>query len=83
MPQDYTYSKWHHIGLFGLMEFSDPVDVQSICNDKSWKAVRTQKGFLQGLIPVLSNVILSYMGLPAIGRSIYTPEEVAVACSAP
>ena len=83
VPQDYTYSKWHHIGILGLLEFSDPVNIQSICNDKNWKAVRTQKGFLQGLIPVASNVILSAVGIPAIGSYIYTPEEVAVACSAP
>ena len=52
--KDYQVKKWHHIGLGGLMEFSPPVDLKSICPKDSWQAVRSQTGFLQGLVRLIS-----------------------------
>ena len=54
----YSFSKWHHIGLWGLMEFSQPVNLSSYCRSGNWSAVRTQLGFMQGLVAVLVNGII-------------------------
>lgn len=52
---NYSFSKWHHIGLWGLVEFSKPVNLSSYCRGGNWSAVRTQVGFVQGLVAVLIN----------------------------
>ena len=50
-PVGYTSTQWHHIGILGLVEFSDPVNLRSVCNGEDrWQAVRVQTGFLQGLV---------------------------------
>ena len=50
-PVRYTSTQWHHIGILGLVEFSDPVNLRSVCNGEDrWQAVRVQTGFLQGLV---------------------------------
>lgn len=62
------------------MEFSPPVNVKAICANKDWKAVRTQRNILQSLAGAVSLLALNFVkqGLGAI--SLYTPEEVSVAC---
>jgi len=54
ISDEYEYTKWHHIGLLGLMEFSKPVNLKQICSqsDGKWSAVRTQTGVLQGLVRI-------------------------------
>ena len=78
----YSYSQWHHIGVLGFVEFSSPVNVKAACGDKGWKAARTQKNILQGLMAMSISVIALYIypGLGAVNL-IYTPEEASVACS--
>ena len=50
-PAVYNYTQWHHIGILGLVEFSDPVNLRSVCSGEDrWQAVRVQTGFLQGLV---------------------------------
>ena len=88
----YQTSQWHHIGLLGLMEFSDPVNLEQICPANSWDSVRVQTGFLQGLV--------RYISIPTGGSytmerpwgsteewpitisigTFYSPEEVSVSC---
>lgn len=67
-PVEYEFTKWHHIFLLGLFEFSDPVDLRAMCSKRgSWYAVRVQTGFSQGLVK------------SSIG-DIYSPEQVSVQC---
>ena len=89
-PAIYTHSKWHHIGLLGLVEFSDPVDLKSICKNRDWRAVRVQTGFLQGLVRMISlptghtyynQLLETEMPTPFNLGSVYSPEEVSVACA--
>ena len=89
----YQSSQWHHIGLLGLVEFSDPVNLEQICPADSWGSVRTQTGFLQGLVKILSvptgQTAYSYnygtgsnITVPVtvqVGQ-FYSPEEVSVSC---
>lgn len=91
-PAEYTYSQWHHIGLLGLMEFSDPVDLKSICKRSDWRAVRVQTGLLQGLvrniaIPTGETYYSEELGeevpLPLPIAQFYSPEEVSITCSNP
>lgn len=84
----YNYSKWHHIGLLGLLEFSDPVNLKATCGEEdNWQAVRVQTGFLQGLIsfiptPTGISIPFSDTSIPMTGiiGSFYSPEEVSIAC---
>jgi len=87
----YQTSQWHHIGLWGLMEFSDPVNLERICPKDSWESVRVRTGFVQGLvrsipIPLGSRNIQLGGGMSAFVpnfifiATFYTPEEVSVSC---
>ena len=90
-PWNYKYTSWHHIGLLGLVEFSNPVNLVSTCGGlNKWESVRVQTGFLQGLVRVLS-IPTGSRTIPigsdsvevptgiSIG-SLYSPEEVSVSC---
>ena len=88
-PAQQTYSSWHHIGLAGLMEFSDPVNLTDICgNANRWNTVRVQTGILQGLVQMISIPIDTYYNealqttLPITINlgAFYSPEEVRVSC---
>ena len=62
-----TYGNWHHGGILGLVEFSDPVDLKKQCEGKKWQEVRTKRGFLQGL-----SSFFTY--------NLYTPWDVSYEC---
>ncbi len=59
-------TQWHHTGILGLVEFSDPVDLGYKCQNSSWNTVRTQNSFVTGLVEAL-------VGL-------YNPREVGYTC---
>ena len=61
-----TYQDWHHDGVLGLVEFSDPVDLKARCQ-KGWDTVETENSFLTGLVGAVTN-------------SLYTPREANVVC---
>ena len=63
-----TQGEWHHNGVLGLVEFSDPVDLKDRCRDRGWSTIETHKTFLQGLVGGLT-------------YSLYTPWDVAYSCS--
>ncbi len=63
------YSEWHHDGILGLVEFSDPVDLNARCEGNNWQTIRTQQTFVQGLIGVV----------PIVG-ALYNPQEAAYSC---
>lgn len=57
---------YHHIGIFGLVEFSDPYNPQKTCSD--WSSIRSENSFLSGLISTVT-------------YNIYSPRTVSVVCS--
>lgn len=66
-PTHYANESFHHIGIFRLVEFSDPVRPPYQCENRKWASVRTRASFLSGLVS----------GLTA---PFYTPEAVSVSC---
>ncbi len=62
-----TVNEWHHDGVFGLVEFSEPVDLKRYCSNKGWSTIETENSFLSGLVSVMT-------------WSIYTPREANVVC---
>jgi hypothetical protein len=63
-------SEWHHDGVFGLVEFSDPVNMSARCEDSKhgWDTVKTERTFLNGLVSGLT-------------WSLYDPWEVSMSCN--
>ena len=91
-PEEYTYSRWHHIGLWGLFEFSDPVNLKAICRRSDWRAVRVQTGFLQGLVKLIAiptggtyydSTLDQEIPISIPLSNFYSPEEVSITCSEP
>ena len=67
-----TQSEWHHIGILGLVEFSDPVRLDQICPG-GWAKVHNEISVLHGLVTVaLGTVGLSWA---------YTPHTIEVYCA--
>ena len=60
-------NEWHHDGVFGLVEFSEPVDLKRYCAGKGWSTVETENSFLTGLVS-------------AVTYGLYTPREANVIC---
>ncbi|MDQ3231581.1 MAG: Bor family protein [Pseudobdellovibrionaceae bacterium] len=59
---------WHHTGIFGLAEFSEPYNLKEVCNGKDWDTVTTERNFVQGFVG-------------GITYSLYTPINKAVKCN--
>ena len=60
------YNEWHHDGVFGLVEFSEPVNLKARC-ERGWDTVETENSFLTGLVS-------------AFTYALYTPREANVVC---
>ncbi len=67
VSQNLEYTEWHHDGIFELVEFSDPVNMNERCDGKSWTAIRVEETFIQGLIS-------------GVTYSLYNPWDVAYSC---
>ena len=88
----YTHSNWHHIGVLGFVEFSEPVNLNSVCNEVDrWRAVKVETGLLMSLvraipIPIPTRGIeIRQLKIPNILipfplTLVYSPEQVSVAC---
>jgi hypothetical protein len=63
-----NYSEWHHNWIFGLMEGSDPVDMNARCNGAEWKTITTEHTFIQALVN-------------GITYQMYNPHNVEFACA--
>jgi hypothetical protein len=61
-------NEWHHDGVIGLVEFSEPVNLKGYCSSAGWSTVETENSFLTGLVS-------------AITYALYTPREANVVCS--
>lgn len=62
--------KWHHIVALDLVEVSDPVDPEAICEGEQWSSVQTEKTFLNGLASSAVNVFIP----------LWYPKTVEVTC---
>ena len=64
---------WHHNFFFGLMEYSDPVQLEKACGEgNKWAAAQTSLGPWQ----ILTNMVTSLVSL----GWVYTPFEAKVYC---
>lgn len=61
-------TQWHHIGIWGLVEFSNPVRLNQVCPN-GWGKVHNERSFLNGLVSWI------------IGNGLYTPYTVEVHCA--
>ena len=65
---EYTdFDELHHIGVFSLVEFSDPVDLAEACTQGEWRTVKTERGPLAILVGWLT-------------QPFYGPMTVGVDC---
>jgi len=62
-----TVNEWHHIGIIGLVEFSEPTDLKRYCGGNNWNSVETENSFLTGLVS-------------GITYGLYTPRMANVMC---
>ena len=62
-----TVNEWHHIGVVGLVEFSEPTNLKRYCADTTWNSVETENSFLTGLVS-------------AVTYGLYTPRMANVMC---
>lgn len=37
--------QWHHSGLFDLIEFSSPLKIKYLCDNKQWNRITVEKSF--------------------------------------
>jgi Bor protein len=59
--------RWYHGGIFGLLEFSDPVPLSQLC-EAGVAYIDEETTFLNGLVQQLT-------------RGLYTPQTVTVYCA--
>lgn len=60
-------NEWHHVGVIGLVEFSEPTDLKTYCGSGSWRSVETENSFLTGLVS-------------GVTYALYTPRMANVVC---
>lgn len=66
----FEQGEWHHTGVFGLVEFSAPIDLSDRCPggaSAQWQTTQIQQTFLQGLAQALT-------------WGFYSPWDVNVQC---
>lgn len=66
-----AHTEWHHIGIFGLAEFSAPVQLSAIC-PQGFARVHNERSFLNGL----TTWALGTVGL----NWVYQPYTTTVYC---
>jgi hypothetical protein len=70
-----TSQQWHHIGILALVEFSDPVPLQTIC-PTGFARVHHEVSIVNGLVTM---VLGSLTG--GIVSSLYQPSTISVYCN--
>lgn len=63
----YKQGEWHHDGVAGLVEFSEPVDMKNRCEGRNWDSVKIHQTFVQGLVS-------------GVTYGLYNPWDVAYSC---
>lgn len=46
------YERWHHLGLNGLVSFSQPLNVVQQCDQNQWESITIEKTFFNGIAGV-------------------------------
>ena len=67
-----TVEQWHHIGVFALVEFSDPVPLQQICPN-GFSKVHHEVSFINGA----ASYALGLVGM----NWAYQPSTIQVYCA--
>ena len=70
-----SLTSWHHIGIFGLVEFSDPVPLQNIC-PTGFSRVHQEVSPMNALVIAL----LTIPTVTALGWT-YQPSTISVYCN--
>lgn len=65
--------KWHHLGIYGLIEFSKPMNIKYYCDTKQWDTVTIEE--------TLFNTLASNTSWPVAG--IYSPWTIIYECREP
>lgn len=67
---------WHHTYVLGLLEYSDPTQLNQICGKGYvWSEVESRKGPIQVLVDLL-------LPLTIVGNAVYSPWSTRVKCVA-
>src|SRR3974390_625717 len=53
------FSHWHHDGILQLVEFSDPEDMNHVCQQNEWTSVGVEQGFPQAIIAFFVGILYS------------------------
>jgi hypothetical protein len=66
MPEPEGDSQWHHNGIYGLVEFSSPVRLDTLCPEGVFE-IEQRVSFVNGLVQSLT-------------QHLYNPQTVTVTC---
>lgn len=66
-PEGRTVEKWHHSLAYKLYELSPPLDMSTLCADKSWSVVTTKETVVTGIAGM-------------VGGAIWNPQMVEYTC---
>ena len=63
-------TEWHHVGVFGIMELSRPIDFQERC-EGDWNSITSKATFVDWLAGSVDNLV---------GLDIWQPWTVQYSC---
>ena len=73
-PSPMVYEKWHHNGIWGLVDFSGPYWLDQVCPN-GWSRIDLNKSFVNGLA---QNLLTG----GTFGVSLWTPPTTTLWCGA-
>lgn len=74
---------WNHMGIFGLVNYSDDFSAQSLCGKNGWKWVASDlsQGPLAAEIGIgVASNISATAGLGSVASFVYSPRTVSWQC---
>ncbi len=73
--------KWHHNGIYSLVEFSPVINMNTLCQEKTWSMITTKQTFVTGLVGSVDDVATSVL-LPYGGIDLWDPQVIEWSCGA-
>jgi len=61
--------QWHHLMFMGLIELSEPMDVEYNCGNQQWDSITIERTFLNGI----ANSLIWYI-------NVYSPWSITYEC---